>query len=163
MNLYQISVEYQNILSDLYDDEGVINEQALAKLENNELALEKKAIAIASFIKNMDAEREAIDAAKKAMSEREKRFKKRIDELEGYLLSNMETRGINHVSCPYFDIRVKKCPPSVDVINEDEVPPEYTRTKTEVLLDKVKMLQEMKVGVIIPGVALKQNLKLDIR
>ncbi len=163
MNLYEISTEYQEILSELYDDEGNVNEQALQRLEQNDIAMEKKAIAIASFIKNMDAEREAIDSAKKAMAEREARFKKRISDLKGYLLSNMERRGINKVNCPYFEIKLKKCPLSVHIDNEDLIPDEYKRTKVEVSPDKIKMLQEMKVGVIIPGVSLQQNMTLDIR
>jgi hypothetical protein len=163
MNLYQISAEYSQILDELYDEEGNVNEQALMKLEQNELAMEKKAIAIASFIKNMDAEREAIDTAKKAMAEREKRFKKRIDELEGYLLSNMEKRGVNKISCAYFDIKLKKCPPSVDIIDEASLPDEYKRTKTEILPDKIKMKDEMLAGVLIPGAQLKVNMRLEIR
>lgn len=163
MNLYQISNEYNVILSELYDDEGVVNQSALAKLEQNDLAMEKKAIAIASFIKNMDAEREAIDAAKKAMAEREKRIKKRIDELEGYLLANMERRDIKQISCPYFEIKLKKCPPSVDITDASLLPPEFTRTKTEIFPDKIKIKEEMLVGVIVPGATLKTNLRLDIR
>lgn len=163
MKLYEISREYEDILTELYDDEGEVNQQALMKLEENELAMEKKAIAIASFIKNMDAEREAIDSAKKAMSERERRYKKRIDELEGYLLSNMERRGVNLITCAYFDIKLKKCPVSVDIHDEKLLPEEYKRVKTEVLPDKIKMKEEMLVGVLIPGASLKHNLRLEIR
>ncbi len=68
MNLYQISQEYQEILNDLYDEEGNVNQGALMRLDSNEKAMEKKVIAVASYIKNMDAEREAIDIAKKAMA-----------------------------------------------------------------------------------------------
>lgn len=163
MNLFKINAEYEQILNDLYDDEGNMNTQALMKLEENELAMEKKAIAIASFIKNMDAERAAIDEAKKAMAEREKRFKKRIEELEDYLQTNMERRSITHISCPYFDIKLKKCPPSVDIQDEEELPDEYKRTKTEIVPDKIKMREEMMAGVIIPGASLKNKLRLEIR
>jgi hypothetical protein len=163
MHLYQISAEYAEILDNLYDEEGVINNDALIKLEHNELAMEKKVIAIASFIKNLDAEKEAIAAAKKAMGERESRYKKRSDELQGYLLFNMEKRGINQVKCPYFEIKLAKCPASVDILDEKALPAEYTRVKTEVLPDKVKMKKEMLMGVIIPGAALKTNLRLEIK
>lgn len=163
MNLYQISNEYQEILEELYDDEGNVNQTALVKLEQNEVAMEKKAIAIASFIKNLEAEREAIKQAKQDMAEREKRNKKREDELTGYLLSNMERRGVNKISCPYFQIKLKKCPPSVNIVDATLLPDEYKRIKTEVSPDKLKMLAEMKVGVIIPGAALQQNLTLEIR
>ena len=163
MNLYEISKEYEEILNDLYDDEGNVNEQALMRLEQNDLSMQKKAIAIASYIKNMDAEREAIDSAKKAMADREKRYKKRIDELQGYLLTNMEKRQINIITCPYFEIKVKKCPASVDIYDESALPEEYKRTKVEILPDKIKMLAEMKVGVVIPGANLKHNMSLSIK
>lgn len=163
MKLYEITNEYQEILDDLYDEEGNVNEMALAKLEQNEVAMEKKAVAIASYIKNMDAERTAIDEAKKAMADREKRYKKRISDLEGYLMVNMQKRGITQVKCPYFEIKVKKCPLSVDddTLDMDVLPDEYKRFKVEP--DKSKILGEMKVGVIIPGASLKQNIKLEIR
>jgi hypothetical protein len=163
MNLYEISSEYAAILNDLYDDEGNVNQQALARLEENEQALEKKAIAIASFIKNMDAEREAIENAKKCMAEREVRFKKRISDLKGYLLSHMEIRGINKITSPHFEIKLKKCPLSVNIVNENLLPDDYKRIKTEVLPDKIKILAEMKEGVIIPGACLQQNLTIDIK
>lgn len=163
MKLYEIAKEYEQTLNELYDEEGNVNQEALVKLDNTEVAMEKKAIAVACFIKNMEAEKTAIEEAKKAMAEREKRCKKRIDELEGYLLHNMERCGIDKVSCAYFEIKLKKCPPSVDVFNEEAVPSEYMRTKTELLPDKIKMKEEMMVGVIIPGVSLKTNLRLEIR
>jgi hypothetical protein len=163
MKLYEINKEYEDILNDIYTEDGEINQGALMRLEQNDLAMESKAIAIASYIKNMDAEREAISAAKKAMAEREARYKKRTDELQGYLLFNMEKRGLTHVKCPLFEIKLKKCPPSVDILDESLLPTEYLRTKTETLPDKVKMLTEMKMGVLIPGAGLKNNMKLEIQ
>lgn len=135
------------------------------RLEKNEMSLEAKAVAIASYIKNMDAERDAINTAKKAMTEREKRYKKYCDDLQGYLLSSMERRGFTSIKCPYFEIKIKKCPLSVDddKIDMDLLPDEYKRVKTEVSPDKIKILSEMKEGVVIPGAALKQNMTLSIR
>ncbi len=163
MKLYQIAQEYEEILDNLYDEEGNVNTDALMKLEHNTAAMESKAIAIASFIKNMDAERESIENAKKAMAEREKRYKKRIESLEDYLLVNMERRGVDRITCAYFDIKLKKCPASVDITDADILPQEYTRTKTEIFPDKIKIKEEMLMGVIIPGARLKHNLRLDIR
>lgn len=77
MNLYAINKEYEEILNDLYDEEGEVNQEALMRLEHNDMTMENKVIAVSSFIKNLDAEREAIDAAKKAMADREKRYKKK--------------------------------------------------------------------------------------
>jgi hypothetical protein len=165
MNLYQINAEYQQILDDLYDDEGNVNQDALIKLEQNEITLEKKAIAIASYIKNMEAEKTAIDSAKKSMAEREKRYKKKIDDLMGYLLAGMESRGLKSVKCPYFEIKLKECPLSVDDENTniDLLPDEYKRVKVETSPDKIKLLQDRKLGVVIPGAAFKNNMSLTIK
>lgn len=163
MKLYEINQEYEQILDKLYDDEGMLDQEVLVLLEKNEFAMEKKAIAIACYIKNMDAEREAIEQAKKGMADREKRFKKRIEYLEEYLLAGMERRSISHISCAYFDIKLKKCPPSVDVYDESALPDEYMRIKTETLPDKIKIKEEILLGVVIPGATLKIGMRLDIR
>ena len=66
MNLYKIANEYQEILSNTFDDEtGEVNENAMALLEIAKDSLEEKGIAVASYIKNIDAERKAIEEAKK--------------------------------------------------------------------------------------------------
>ncbi len=165
MNLYQINKEYEEILNELYDEEGVVNETALARLEQNSDLLKNKAIAISSYVKNLEAEREAIKNAKSEMSKREKVNKKKEEELLGFLQFSMEKHGIQSISCPYFNIKLKKCPISVDDdhINMDLLPSEYKRTKIEISPDKIKMLQEMKMGVVIPGAAFKQNMTLQIK
>ncbi len=165
MRLFDINRDYEQILDELYDDEGVINPQALARLEDNQMTMEKKVVAISSYIRNLESEQEAIEQAKKAMSLREKRLKEKVADLQGYLLNNMEKRGITQVKCPWFDIKVKKCPPSVDddTLDMDLLPEEYKRTKIEIKPDKIAMLRDMKEGVIIPGASMRTNMRVEIR
>src|SRR5579864_8230908 len=62
MNLYEISAKYQAILSHLIDDEtGEINVEQGKLLEVIKDDVYNKAIAVASYIKNLDAERYAIE------------------------------------------------------------------------------------------------------
>lgn len=163
LKLYEINNEYEEILDNLYDENGEIDLTMLKRLEQNNLSMQEKGIAIASFIKNLEAESIAIDSAKKAMAEREKKFKKRMADLQGYLQENMERRGISKISSPYFEVKLKKCPPSVKIDDERLIPEDYLRVKTEVLPDKLKMLNEMKLGVIIPGATLAQGMRLEIK
>lgn len=163
MNLYTIHTEYRQLLEELYDEEGEVNETALAKLNENEKALEAKAIAVASYIKNMEAESNAMADAEKAISLRRKRLQKRAEYLVGYLQENMEKRGINKISCSWFDLTLKKCPHSVAILNGEVIPAEYIRTKIETSPDKVKMLGDLKNGVVIEGVELQQRNRLDIK
>lgn len=164
MNLFKITSEYQQILDQTFDHEtGEVIETALVQLALAENNVKEKAIAVASYIKNIDAERNAIAEAKKAMAEREIRFNKQIDYLTEYLRSNMEACEITEISCPYFDIKIKKNPVSVDVQDEALIPSEYKKVKEVISIDKVKIKEEILSGVIVPGAVLKQNTRLDIK
>lgn len=164
MNLYEIANQYQEILSKTFDDEtGEVNENAIALLEIAKDSMNEKGIAIASFIKNIEAERNAIEEAKKAMAERESRLDKRVDYLTNYLQSNMERCGITEIKSPYFGIKLKKCPLSVDVQDENIIPNDYKKVKEIVSIDKLKIKEEILAGVVIPGASLKQNNRLEIR
>jgi predicted nuclease with TOPRIM domain len=163
MNLYQIANDYVEILEDLYDEEGEINEQALAKLESANHNMEKKCTAISSFIKNMEAEDNAIKEAQKALAQRKKRLVNNIDNLKGYLQVNMEKCQIQKITTPYFVIKLKKCPVSVGIFDEQSIPDEYIRVKISKEPDKIKMLADMKEGVVIPGAGLQQRISVDIK
>lgn len=164
MNLYEISNEYQALLEQTYDPEtGELFPQVMDKLEELSATMEDKAIAVASYIKNLEAEREAIEKAKKNMAERESRLDKRADYLTQYLQSNMERCGITEIKSPLFAIRLKKCPVSTDILDETLIPNDYKKVKEVVSIDKLKLKEELQAGVIVPGAALKKNNRLEIR
>jgi len=168
MKLFEISQEYAQIINELYDDEGNENPQALARLEENQVSLEKKAIAIASWIKNMEIEKAALTAAKKEIDdnkkniiEREKALESKIKRWNGSLQHEMETRGINEIKCPYFVLKLKKNPHSLDVPDEEIIDEDYRVYDWK--LDRARMLSDMKNGVIIDGAAIQQKMRLEIK
>ncbi len=164
MKLYEIANEYEAILNEAINEEtGEVNEIAIHKLDEVKVDVKEKAIAVASYIKNLQAERDAIEAARKAMAERESKLQKESEWLTKYLQENMERCGIKEISCAYFGIKLKKCPISVNVVNEDSVPDEYWKEKTTLSLDKVRMREDINAGFSIPGVELKQNTRVEIR
>jgi hypothetical protein len=168
MKLFEIATEYQHLINDLYDEDGNENPEAVIKLEENQLALEKKAIAIASWIKNMELEaaslkgiKKQIDEAKQNVLDREKRLTNIIDRWEGYIKDNMEMRGIKEIKCPYFILKLLNKAPSVEIYNEDEITDDYlVITKRP---DKIKMLEHMKEGILIDGARLKKGMRLQIK
>lgn len=167
LKLYEITEKYQqvfNMVDEYYDENGEINPKILMKLDDIAELAENKAIAVASFIKNADAERAAIEMAKKAMADRESRLNQKVNYLMDYLKTNMEACGIHEITrSPYFTIKLKKCPLSVDIIDEKVIPPQYTKVKQTVTPDKIKMKEELLAGVLIPGVSLKQNTRVEIK
>lgn len=164
MKLYQIADQYESILNEAINPEtGEINETALMKLDDIKDDVKEKGIAVASFIKNMEAERNAIEAARKIMAEREARLDREMSWLDGYLKGNMERCGISEISSPYFVVKLKKCPVSVNVMDEDAIPDEYKKVKTTTSIDKAMVKEGILAGIVIPGVELKQNVRLEIR
>lgn len=164
MKLYEIADQYRCILNEAINEEtGEINEQALAKLDEIKSDITEKGIAVASYIRNMQADMEAIQNARKEMAEREDKLKREVEWLTNYLQTNMERCGISEIKCAYFNIKLKKCPLSTDILDEQTIPDDYKKTKTVVTIDKIKIKEELLAGVVIPGVQLKQNNRIEIR
>lgn len=162
MTLYDISTQYQHIFNNiLEDDDDVNNEEILSIIADN---IQDKAIAIASFIKNLEVQRNAIEDARKMMQEREKRLDKKIEWMKNYLLVNLLKCDIKEITkSPYFLIKVRKCPPSVAILDENLIPNDYKITKEIVTFDKNKMKADMLEGVYIEGADLSFNQRIDIK
>lgn len=164
MKLYEIANAYENIISSAINPEtGEINETMLAKLDDISADANQKGIAVASYIKNMEAERDAIDSAQKKMVARKKRLDSDIEWLENYLHFNMTKLGISKISCPYFNISMRNNPVSVDIEDEASLPEKYINIVTERKINKTMIRDDLKAGIAIPGASLKETTRVDIR
>ncbi len=161
ISLYAISNEYQSILNQLEEEKS---HECLQLLEEIQGQYEDKVIAVAAFIKNLQAEKTLIETAIKDMQERKINLERKLSWVEKYLIENMERCGISEISqSPYFKIKLKKCPISVEVIDEHQVPHEYKKIKEVVTIDKIKAKEDLNQGLYIEGLTLKRNLKLEIK
>lgn len=171
MPLYKISNEYQAIINEIDSLEGneidiACQEKYLSKIDEIHGTVESKIVALASFVKNIEAEKSAIEEARLAMAAREIQLTKKFLYLQSYLKENMEKCGITEISSsPYFTIKLKKCPQSVLIYDEAKITDEYKRRKVvEVLtIDKVKIKEEISNGVIVDGAKVVQNTRLEIK
>ncbi len=164
MNLYQIANEYKLALNGLYDEEtGEINEIALTSFNQLSDDMRSKGIALSSYIQNLDAERKAIEDAKKSMADRESRLSKKIDYLKSYLKDNMEKCAISEIECPYFSLKIKKNPVSVDDFDHEKIPDDYKTVKQVISINKIKLKEDLQAGIEIPGARLTQKTRLEIK
>ena len=163
MKLYEINNRIQNAF-DLSDQFGNLSEELFDDLNALQIDFEEKAISIASYIKNLQAESEAVNNAMNEMRTRRDKIDKNIQRIEEYLKYNLTSLSINEISsCPYFKIKLKKCPPSVEIINEEEIPEEYWQERVTKVLSKRNLLDDLKAGIYIEGATIKNNLKLEIK
>ena len=70
---------------------------------------------------------------------------------------------IDKVKTPLFTVALQNNPPSVNVIDEKLIPNDYRKTVTTTSISKKDLLEDLKQGLIIDGVELKQIKSLRIR
>ena len=115
--------------------------------------LEIKAENLLKVVSNLDSDVEQIDAEIKRLTARKKTIKNRQDWLREYLRSNMESNGIDKISCPLWTITLRKATPAVYLsVDPSELPPDYQ--KITITADKVKLKNDLKKGNDIPGATL---------
>ena len=73
----------------------------------------------------------------------------------------MEQTGRKKVKTELFTISIQKNTPALDITSEDNIGDEYY--KVERTLNKKDLLKDIKEGLIIDGVGIKQTESLRIR
>jgi len=163
MQLYKIAHEYEQALTTMQEDESLtpeIIEDSLAVIKDD---FDTKVINISYAIKNLEAEANAIREAERNMSARRRTIEKHYKNIENYLLTNMENCEISEIKCPHFAVKVKKCPPSIKILDETKLKAKYIRTKIEKSPDKTKMKMDLQNGILIEGAELIQKNRLEIK
>jgi hypothetical protein len=163
MKLYEITNEFESIFNDV-DETGEITQAMFDAMDCLKEEFENKAISVASYIKNIEAEEEAIKQAMDGMKKRRDALKNKAESLTDYLHESFGKMGVNEINTsPYFKIRVKKCPVSVDVFDDLALPQEYLREKVVTSIDKIKLKEVLSEGVEVPGACLQRRTKLEIK
>lgn len=131
-------------------------------LDNLNMKFVDKVTNIVKFIKNLEAQRDAIAVETKRLSDRKKAIDNRIDWLKNYVKAAMQATQCETIKYALFTIYVGQSQPSVEVLNIDDVDEQFIKIKREV--DKTKILEQVKsTGVIPAGVNIVQGTHLVIR
>lgn len=163
MKLYEITNQYEQIFNQVNED-GEISSETLLLLDDLKHDFVEKAVEVAAYVKNIEAEAAAIKEAIANMKAREESLTKKAQALKEYMQFNLQQLGINEIeTSPYFKIRLKTCPPSVDVFDEETIPVEYWKEKVVMSLDKIKIKEALSEGVEVPGATIHRNIKLEIK
>ena len=164
MNLYELNQNFNNLVSVLENTEDE-NIKELIKNSMDQLALEtnEKIENIIKYIKNLEAEAEALEKESKRLNDRKIRTLKKVDNLKGYLkdfTSSLESKKYN---TGIFNISIRKNAASVVIDNEFLVPDEFCKTEVIRKVDKVALKEKLKAGEVIEGVKLQQTESIIIK
>jgi predicted transcriptional regulator len=161
--LYALASEFvgvrEKLLNSDFDDETIAD-----TLEALAYPLEKKAENIAAVTKDLDAWKVAIDEAIGELSDRKKRIEKKQESIREYLKNNMESCGITRIESPLFTISIKKCPPSVTIVDEESIPEAFFRMpEVKPAPNKDAIKKALLAGETVAGTVLVQNKRLEIK
>ena len=160
MKLYELMQNYIN-LQDLLEDETIGQDLIEAAMKEVGEDIEEKAQNYAVIIKNLEAEAEALEKEEKRLAARKSSLRNRNKILKDNLENSMKVIGKTKFKTNLFSFNIGKNPPSVNIDDENLIPDQYiVYTKSAA---KKAMLDDIKQGVIIPGVSLKQTESLRIR
>jgi len=166
LKLYEIADEYRALLAlmDSSEEDEIDEDSFLLALAALESDFNAKATNIACLIREITAESQAVTETAKALQTRAQRLDKRAALLRDYLHQQMQIIGLNHASDSRISVDLKKNPPSVRVDTPDRIPEEYCRVIPERREpDKTAIKTALKSGITIPGCALIQTTRLDIK
>lgn len=161
--LFELAAEYRAISDKLHDTE--MDDQTIADtLEGFGGDLQDKAVNVAKFFRNIEADADKIEEAANQMLARAKMLRGRSASLKQYLHTSMEHSGISKIECPWFVISIKQNPEAVTVDDETSVPRDYFKEIPATFkLDKTLVKQAIKDGHNVPGCHLSRGTRLEIK
>lgn len=164
MRLYEIANEYQTTFDFLATAEDIPQEQFDAILDTWKCEFEDKAIEVAKFCKNLEAQANAINDAAEEMCLRAMRLQKKANNMRDYIQREMDKCKIKEIKkSPLFMITIRSNPPSVEVFNTEEIPDEFILKKEVTSINKNLIKDVIKEGIIVPGAHLVSKERLIIK
>lgn len=163
LTLYQLADEYLAAFDALTTMEDIPPEAITDTLEGLAGSFQDKAVAVAAYLKTLEAEAEAIKDARDAMERRETALTHHAVRLREYLKVEMERTGLVRLDSPCLALRVQPNPPSVIIEDAGMLPARFTETLTTVKVLKAEIGKALKAGESVFGAHLEQTTRLVIR
>ena len=154
MKIYEIPSTLRDLLDrlDADPDTGEVDGDALAAYAEYQGAATEKLEATACYVRELEAEAEAIKAEEDRLAKRRKALENKSSRLKTYMMPALEAMG-GKVKA---SVRIGKSQ-AVTVFDLDALPDAFKRVVTKVDPDKVALKKALKAGEDIPGAALEDR------
>lgn len=165
MTLYELTNE-QQYLYDLIasgqavnEETGEVDETVLEQIELTEKDIDKKIEGTAIFIKQLEADAEALKQEKLRLEKRQKTLVNTAERLRKNLLRNMVAQGKKIFSTTKAGINIRD-DEYVNIYDENKIPEQYVRVKKEI--SKVDIKNAIKAGQEVAGaeIAIRKNIMI---
>ena len=173
MNLYDIDERLTTLIEEAFDTEdGVIfeNEEELAKkIDEVSLDLDNKIENIGCYIKNLEADVDALKKEEDNLKARRKSAENKIEGLKRYLNGYLSAVYPNEDDKAKWKFKTAKVilgyrrSSSVEVTDIEKLDKKYLKITTKVDPDKKAISDAIKNGEEVKGAFIKQNINLNIK
>lgn len=113
------------------------------------------------MIKSLEADIDTYKNQEKVFNEKRKTIENKVKWLKQNLQASMEQTGRKKVKTKLFTVSLQKNAPSLEITNENNIDDSYYVIERK--LNKRELLSDIKEGLIVEGVELKQTESLRIR
>jgi len=157
MTLWEIDQSIAYLLDNLCDEDGVADEEALAKLQELELAQPVKREACALFIKNRRAMASAVRAEEMALAVRRHRYEKDAERVERILAQSLNGERFEtpKVCVKWRKSQAVEIADGVDMFWGDELVDRFCVFSHRI--DKQAVAEALKRGEEVPGAQLVER------
>lgn len=165
MNLYEIKAEYLAAIESMFDsvneETGEVDAGTVERIAELKATLGEKLDAIGAYIKNLASDVNALDDEIKALTARKKAKENKIESLKKYVLPFIEEMDDHKFESARVAFSMRSSE-SVDITDENAIPKEYIKIKTETAPDKTAIKKAIKAGKNVKGAELvtKNNLQI---
>ena len=162
LSLFEIEVQYRLLADNLIESGGELTDGMETALQINKTDLETKARSYGYVVLDLESEVEQIDAQIKRLSAMKSARNKTIDRLKETVSNAMQLFEISEVKTATIKLNFRKSE-SVEVTNVDLLDANYKVEKVSVTANKVKIKEDIKLGINVLGAVLQVNQNLQIK
>lgn len=160
MNLFELTENYVKFFTEFDNADEITNEmQEMA--DNLNVEIEEKCDNYANMIKSLEAEIDTYKHQEKVFNEKRKTIENKVKWLKQNLQTSMEQTGRKKVKTKLFTVSLQKNAPSLEITDEKNIDDSYYVIERK--LNKRELLNDIKEGLIVDGVEIKQSESLRIR
>ena len=154
MRLYDLTDQYNDLLE--LAQEGGDGVDYTEMLDGLEGAIGDKLDGYAKIIRTLEAEAEALKAEALRLSQRKTAIDNNITRMKEAMKTGMLRIGMDKHKSTFFSVSITKPRDRVEVTNVLAVPSEYVK-QADPTVDKKAVMEAIKAGTHIPGVAIVQG------
>jgi hypothetical protein len=154
MSLYKISEDFRNLMMQIDECEGEIDEQKEVLLVQLACALDSKVDCCVEWLRKLEAEAEEASQRVKELKQIEDQKEKAIESYKLYLSRCMKMISKDKLKGSLHSMTLRKPSKKVEITDENKIPMQFVAVKEVVSISKTAIKKALDAGETVEGAQL---------